>query len=101
MAKLACIPMVISAHTNRVAVVDAHTICLSFSTNQKVSKDNIISVLKNYQMPEICIGYCHPALIEELFITKRITVRSLDWTGIWAEECKVNQCWKDSRGFNL
>ena len=48
--------MVISAHTNRVAVVDAHTICLSFSTSQKVSKDDIISVLKNYQIPEVCIG---------------------------------------------
>jgi hypothetical protein len=23
-----------------------------------------------------------------MFITKRITVRSLDWTGIWAEECQ-------------
>jgi aspartate-semialdehyde dehydrogenase len=54
--KISLHPMVISAHTNRVAVVDAHTIFLSFSTNQKVSKDNIISVLKNYQMPEICIG---------------------------------------------
>ncbi len=49
-------PILISAHTNRVAVVDAHTICLSFSTNRKTSKDEIISVLKNYQMPELCVG---------------------------------------------
>ncbi len=48
--------MVISAHTNRVAVVDAHTICLSFSIEKKASIPEIIDLLKNFRVPEICRG---------------------------------------------
>ena len=46
-------PMVISAHTNRVAVVDAHTICASISTEEKPSTDELISTLQNFRVPEI------------------------------------------------
>lgn len=46
--------MVISAHTNRVAVVDAHTICLSVGTKVKASIEEITNTIVNYQLPEIC-----------------------------------------------
>ena len=49
-------PVLVSAHTNRVAVIDAHTICLSFALNEKVNRDQIISVLENFEFPEICRG---------------------------------------------
>lgn len=49
-------PIVISAHTNRVAVVDAHTICLSFELKEKVSKEALVDVLKNFRFPESCLG---------------------------------------------
>ncbi len=49
-------PIVISAHTNRVAVTDAHTICLSFAVREKVSEEQIISTLENFEFPEICRG---------------------------------------------
>lgn len=49
-------PVIISAHTNRVAVVDAHTICLSFVLINKASKDDLISVFNNFRFPDSCIG---------------------------------------------
>lgn len=49
-------PMVISAHTNRVAVVDAHTICLSFATRIKPELDELIQTVCAYQAPEVCKG---------------------------------------------
>jgi aspartate-semialdehyde dehydrogenase len=47
-------PIVISAHTNRVPVIDAHTICLSFSTNEKTDVDGIINALESYEFPDLC-----------------------------------------------
>lgn len=44
---------VISAHTNRVAVVDGHMVCLSVELDKKASPEDAISVLRNYQAPEI------------------------------------------------
>lgn len=49
-------PMVISAHTNRVAVVDAHTICASIATEEKPSIDELIDTVRSFQVPEIVKG---------------------------------------------
>lgn len=46
--------MIISAHTNRVAVVDAHTICASIATEEKPSVEELISTLKAFEVPECC-----------------------------------------------
>ncbi len=44
---------VISAHTNRVAVVDGHTVCLSIELDQKASPEDAARVLRAYHAPEI------------------------------------------------
>ncbi len=44
---------VISAHTNRVAVVDGHMVCLSVELDKKASPEEAIAALRNYQAPEI------------------------------------------------
>lgn len=49
-------PMVVSAQTNRVAVVDAHTICISFETVEKPSVEELIATVSSYQVPEVCAG---------------------------------------------
>ena len=43
----------ISAHCNRVAVSDGHTVCLSVETEQKASVADITRVLQEYQAPVI------------------------------------------------
>lgn len=48
--------MVISAHTNRVAVIDAHTICASIETDQKPSIEELIETLKNFEVADPCKG---------------------------------------------
>lgn len=48
--------LTISAHTNRVAVVDGHTICCSFSLKEKAEKEAIIETLKNFRFPEETSG---------------------------------------------
>jgi len=47
---------VISAHTNRVAVVDGHMVCLSIELNNKANADDAIHALREYQAPEISRG---------------------------------------------
>mgnify|MGYP000874269762 CR=1 FL=1 len=49
-------PIVISAHTNRVAVVDGHTICLSIALKQKASREDLIAALENFEYPDSCKG---------------------------------------------
>ena len=44
---------VISAHTNRVAVIDGHTVCLSVELANKATPQEAIQVLRAYQAPEI------------------------------------------------
>jgi aspartate-semialdehyde dehydrogenase len=44
---------VISAHTNRVAVSDGHTVCLSIKLAKPATLDEITECLQNYQAPEI------------------------------------------------
>jgi aspartate-semialdehyde dehydrogenase len=46
----------ISAHTNRVAVVDGHTVCLSIELDQKTNPKEAARVLREYQAPEISRG---------------------------------------------
>ena len=48
--------MLISAHTNRVAVSDGHMVCLSIGLGQKVTVDDVVRVLREYQAPEISRG---------------------------------------------
>jgi aspartate-semialdehyde dehydrogenase len=43
----------ISAHANRVAVVDGHMVCLSIELCQKGTVESVIQTLRNYQAPEI------------------------------------------------
>lgn len=45
--------LVISAHANRVAVTDGHTVCLSIELDQKPTVEEVIKTLRNYQAPEI------------------------------------------------
>ena len=42
----------ISAHTNRVAVVDGHIVCLSVELAQKTSVQQAVEALRAYQAPE-------------------------------------------------
>jgi aspartate-semialdehyde dehydrogenase len=44
---------VISAHCNRVAVSDGHTVCLSIETGNPATVEEAIWFLENYQAPEI------------------------------------------------
>lgn len=44
---------VISAHTNRVAVVDGHMVCISVELDKKASPEEAIAALRNYEAPEI------------------------------------------------
>ena len=46
-------PMAISSHTNRVAVVDAHTICCTIATEEKPTVEEIIETVKSFQVPEV------------------------------------------------
>ena len=43
----------ISAHTNRVAVVDSHTVCLSVELEKQASLNEVVEALRSYQAPEI------------------------------------------------
>jgi aspartate-semialdehyde dehydrogenase len=44
---------VISAHTNRVAVTDGHTVCVSIKTGRNVKPEDAIEVMRSYTCPEI------------------------------------------------
>lgn len=44
---------IISAHTNRVAVVDGHMVCLSIELGKKVDPEEVVHVMSAYQAPEI------------------------------------------------
>jgi aspartate-semialdehyde dehydrogenase len=44
---------VISAHTNRVAVVDGHMVCLSVELKEKATPEQVIEAMRAYQAPEI------------------------------------------------
>lgn len=44
---------VISAHTNRVAVVDGHIVCISVELDKKATPAEAIEALRNYQAPEV------------------------------------------------
>ena len=43
----------ISAHTNRVAVVDGHMVCLSVELKQPATPEQVIDAMRSYQAPEI------------------------------------------------
>jgi len=47
---------VISAHTNRVAVVDGHTVCLSIALGERVDISQIKNTLANYSPEEVGAG---------------------------------------------
>jgi aspartate-semialdehyde dehydrogenase len=44
-------PVIFSAHTNRVAVVDGHTVCASLEFAQPVSPEQAVRALSAYQSP--------------------------------------------------
>lgn len=44
---------VISAHTNRVAVIDGHMVCLSIELASRQNVKHIVQALREYQAPEI------------------------------------------------
>jgi aspartate-semialdehyde dehydrogenase len=43
----------ISAHTNRVAVVDGHMVCLSVELKKQATPEQVIDAMRSYQAPEI------------------------------------------------
>ena len=49
-------PIAISAHTNRVAVVDGHTVCASVSLRTKPTLQDIQHILATYKGPQIAQG---------------------------------------------
>lgn len=44
---------IVSAHTNRVAVSDGHTVCLSIKLERSASVEEVESALQSYQAPEV------------------------------------------------
>jgi aspartate-semialdehyde dehydrogenase len=50
-SKIQLAEMRISAHTNRVAVIDGHTVCASVEFAQPVSPEAAMKALKSYQAP--------------------------------------------------
>ncbi len=46
-------PVTISAHTNRVAVVDGHTVCLSIEFDHAPTPEEASTALSAYQAPEV------------------------------------------------
>ncbi|NMB54204.1 MAG: aspartate-semialdehyde dehydrogenase [Leptolinea sp.] len=44
---------VISAHTNRVAVTDGHTVCVSIKCDSSIKPEDAVEVMRSYQCPEI------------------------------------------------
>ena len=53
---IALAPIQISAHTNRVAVVDGHTVCASVGLRSGVKIVDVQEVLRNYRGPEMAQG---------------------------------------------
>lgn len=62
-------PFKVSAHTNRVAVVDAHTICLSFELKEKGSVDALIDALESFEFSDLLKGL--PSLPEKAIVYHR------------------------------
>lgn len=46
----------ISAHANRVAVSEGHTVCLSIELEQPVSLEEASRAMKSYKIPPVCQG---------------------------------------------
>ena len=44
---------IISAHTNRVAVIDAHMVCLSAELKKSSSPAEVVAAFRSYQAPEV------------------------------------------------
>jgi len=42
------LPLLISAHTNRVCVLDGHTICVSLRLKKKATPEDVINILKQF-----------------------------------------------------
>lgn len=59
-------PIVVSAHTNRVAVSDAHTICASFKIEKDGTAEEIIQALVDFKAPAVCDGL--PSCLEHPII---------------------------------
>lgn len=51
--KLEDAKFIISAHTNRVAVSDGHTVCVSIKCGKNISPKDAVEVMKAYKSPEI------------------------------------------------
>ncbi len=47
-------PLVISAHTNRVAVTEGHTVCLSVKLRSATTPEAAKQVMSAYQPPKVC-----------------------------------------------
>jgi aspartate-semialdehyde dehydrogenase len=53
---IALADFVISAHTNRVAVIDAHMVCLSVELDRKASLEEVNAALSGFQAQEVALG---------------------------------------------
>lgn len=59
-------PFKVSAHTNRVAVVDAHTICLSVELKNKATVDDLIHAFESFEYSPMLKGL--PSLPEKAIV---------------------------------
>ena len=73
-------PIAISAHTNRVAVRDGHTVCLSIELNKRVDAKHVAQALRDYQAPARARTYPPPPT-RSSFCAMKPTARSRAWTG--------------------
>jgi aspartate-semialdehyde dehydrogenase len=55
-ARVVDAPFAISAHTNRVAVIDGHTVCVSLEFGQPAGPKEAAQAMAEYQWPEIVRG---------------------------------------------
>jgi aspartate-semialdehyde dehydrogenase len=49
-------PFLVSAHTNRVAVSDGHTVCASLKLEQPAAPDQVRAAMENYAFPDAVRG---------------------------------------------
>jgi aspartate-semialdehyde dehydrogenase len=52
-ARVSAAPIAISAHTNRVAVIDGHTVCASLELGKPAGASEVAQAMRNYRWPEI------------------------------------------------
>ncbi len=76
--------MAISAHTNRVAVSDGHTVCASVGLRNPLGIDEVKAALAGYQAPQASRDL-PSSPIPPSWCVRKITARSPGWTACQAK----------------